>query len=249
MSIKDKVITITGAASGMGLETSKLFASKGAKLSLADIQEKPLKSLGEELLKNGAQVMITVVDISDRKQVEDWIAATTARFGKIDGAANLAGVLGRQNNIASIEEIDDDDWDFIFGVNTKGLLNCMRAQIPNFNDGGAIVNASSILGLIGAKKNLGYVASKHAVVGMTRAAAKELGHRNIRVNCFCPGPVDTPMFRKSAEIRGTKMDTSFLALNRAADQKEVPPLIEFLISDASSYITGNAMPIDGGWYC
>lgn len=186
MSIKDKVITITGAASGMGLETSRLFARRGAKLSLADIQEKPLKSLGEELLKTGAQVMITVVDISDRKQVEDWIAATTARFGKIDGAANLAGVLGRQNNIASIEEIDDDDWDFIFGVNTKGLLNCMRAQIPNFNDGGAIVNASSILGLIGAKKNLGYVASKHAVVGMTRAAAKELGHRNIRVNCFCP---------------------------------------------------------------
>ncbi|KAF2650444.1 3-alpha--hydroxysteroid dehydrogenase [Lophiostoma macrostomum CBS 122681] len=249
MSIQDKVIVITGAASGMGLETARLFASKGAKLSLADVQEKALKEIEEELQKSGAQVMSRVVDVSKRQSVEDWISATVDKFGKLDGAANLAGVIGRQNNIARIEELNDDDWDFIFGVNTKGLMNCMRAQIPNFNDGGSIVNAASILGLMGSKKSAAYVASKHAVVGLTRAAAKELGERNIRVNCFCPGPIDTPMFRKSAEIRGTKMDTGFLALNRAADQKEVPPLIEFLISSNSSYITGNAMPIDGGWFC
>ncbi|KAF2251278.1 3-alpha--hydroxysteroid dehydrogenase [Trematosphaeria pertusa] len=249
MSIKDKVIVITGAASGMGLETARLFASKGAKLSLADIQEQPLKDLEAELQRSGAQVMATVVDVSNRKSVEDWIAKTVEKFGKLDGAANLAGVIGKQNNIAGVEEIDDADWDFIFGVNTKGLLNCLRAQVPHFNNGGAIVNAASILGLIGSKKSIAYVASKHAVVGMTRAAAKELGERNIRVNCFCPGPIDTPMLRKSAEIRGTKMNYDFLALNRAADQKEVPPLLEFLISDASSFITGVAMPIDGGWFC
>lgn len=186
MSIKDKVIVITGAASGIGLETARLFASKGAKLSLADVQDKPLKDLETELRQAGAQVMSSVVDVSKRQQVEDWIKVTVERFGKLDGAANLAGVIGRQNNTARIEEIDDDDWDFIFGVNTKGLMNCMRAQIPNFNDGGAIVNAASILGLIGSKKSAAYVASKHAVVGLTRAAAKELGERNIRVNCFCP---------------------------------------------------------------
>ncbi|KAF2462821.1 3-alpha--hydroxysteroid dehydrogenase [Lindgomyces ingoldianus] len=249
MSIKDKVIVITGAASGMGLETAKLFSSKGAKLSIADVQEKPLKELEAELRESGAQVLATVVDVSDKKQVEDWIAATVSKFGKLDGAANLAGVIGKQNNIARIEEVDDEDWEFIMGVNCKGLLNCMRAEIPHFNNGGSIVNAASILGLMGSKKSVAYVASKHAVVGMTRAAAKELGERNIRCNCFCPGPIDTPMFRKSAEIRGTKMDLSFLALNRAANQAEVPPLIEFLISDNSSFITGNAMPIDGGWYC
>ncbi|KAF2703721.1 NAD(P)-binding protein [Pleomassaria siparia CBS 279.74] len=250
MSMKDKVIVITGAASGIGLETAKLFASKGAKISIADVQEKPLQELASEIEKAGGQVLATVVDVSNRKQVEDWINATVDKFGKLDGAANLAGVIGRQNNIARIEEIDDDDWDFIFGVNAKGLLNCMRAQIPHFSEkGGSIVNAASILGLMGSKKSIAYVASKHAVVGMTRAAAKELGERNIRVNCFCPGPIDTPMYRRSAEIRGTKLDTSFLALNRAADQKEVPPLIEFLISENSSFITGNAMPIDGGWHC
>ncbi|KAF2014505.1 3-alpha--hydroxysteroid dehydrogenase [Aaosphaeria arxii CBS 175.79] len=249
MSLKDKVIVITGAASGMGLETARLLASRGAKLSLADVQERPLREIESELSKSGAQVMARVVDVSKRGDVESWIEETVRECGKLDGAANLAGVIGRQNNTARIEDIDDGDWDFIMGVNAKGLLHCLRAQIPNMRDGGSIVNAASILGLIGSKKSIAYVASKHAVVGMTRAAAKECGERNIRVNCFCPGPIDTPMFRQSAEIRGTKMDTSFLALGRAADQKEVPPLIEFLLSDAASFITGNAMPIDGGWYC
>jgi len=187
MSIEGKVIVITGAASGIGLETAKLFASKGARISIADIQEKPLKELAAELEESGAQVLVTVVDVSNRKQVECWINATVEKFGKLDGAANLAGVIGRQNNIARIEDVDDDDWDFVMGVNVKGLLNCMRAQIPHFHEkGGSIVNAASILGLMGSKKSISYVASKHAVVGMTRAAAKELGERNIRVNCFCP---------------------------------------------------------------
>lgn len=265
MSLKDKVIVITGAASGMGLETARLFSNKGAKLSLADVQEKPLKELEAELQKSNPNVMATVVDVSNRKSVEDWISATVSKFGKLDGAANLAGVIGRQNNTAGVAELEDDDWDFIFSINTKGLMFCLRAQAPVMNEGGAIVNAASILGLMGSAKAMPYSASKHAVVGMTRSAAKELGARNIRVNCICPwvtrqprykrvltyssGPIDTPMLRKSAEIRGTVMDYSFLALKRAADQKEVPPLLEFLISDASSFITGVAMPIDGGWHC
>ncbi|KAL5425032.1 hypothetical protein PMIN04_002845 [Paraphaeosphaeria minitans] len=249
MSIKGKVIVITGAASGMGLETARLFASKGAKLSLADIQEKPLKDLEVELQYAGAEVMARVVDVSNRKSVDDWIAATVSQFGKLDGAANLAGVIGRQNNIAGVAELDDDDWDFVMNINAKGLMFCLRAQAPVMKEGGSIVNASSILGLIGAAKSMSYVASKHAIVGMTRSAAKELGARNIRVNCFCPGPIDTPMFQKSLEIRGSEMDTNFLALKRTADPKEVPPLLEFLISDASSFITGAAMPIDGGWFC
>lgn len=186
MSIKDKVIVITGAASGMGFETARLFASKGAKLSLADIQEKPLKELEAELQQTGAQVIAHVVDVSNRKNVEEWITATVEKFGKLDGAANLAGVIGRQSNVVDIEEIDDADWDFIMGVNVVGLRNCLRAQVPVMNEGSSIVNAASILGLVGAAKNLAYCASKHAVVGMSRAAAKELGPKKIRVNCICP---------------------------------------------------------------
>jgi len=181
-----KVIVITGAASGMGLEAAKLLASKGAKVSLADVQEGLLQVAAAEIEKSGGTAMATVVDVRNRAQVEDWIEKTVERFGKLDGAANIAGVIGKQNNVATLSEIDDDDWDFVVGVNQKGLLNCLRAEIPHFNDGGAIVNAASVAGMIGFAKNGSYVASKHAVVGLTRTAAKELGSRNIRCNCFCP---------------------------------------------------------------
>ena len=186
MSLKDKVITITGAASGIGLATARLLAAKGAKLSLADVQEKPLQDLEAELLQSNPTIMTKVVDITNRASVEDWISLTVKTFGKLDGAANLAGVIGRQNTVAGVADLEDEDWDFVFNVNTKGLMYCLRAQTPVMNDGGAIVNAASILGLIGMPKAMAYVASKHAVVGMTRSAAKELGVRNIRVNCFCP---------------------------------------------------------------
>lgn len=186
MSLKDKVIAITGAASGMGLETARLFASKGAKLSLADIQEKALEDLKSELEQSGALVLTAVVDVGSRKDVDDWIAATVARFGKLDGVANLAGVIGKQANVVGIESVDDDDWDFVYRVNVVGLRNCLRAQVPHMKEGSSIVNAASILGLIATPNNLAYASSKHAVVGMTRVAAKELGPRKIRVNCFCP---------------------------------------------------------------
>lgn len=268
MSLIGKVITITGAASGMGLDTARLFASKGAKLSLADIQKGPLKDIEAELQKSGTEVMSQVVDVSKRDQVDSWIAATVEKFGQLDGCANIAGVM--QRKVSLLENIDDDTWNSVLGINTYGVMACMRAQIPHLKDGGAIVNASSVLGLQGSPGCAAYVASKHAVVGLTRAAAKELGKRNIRVNCFCPyvspktlelcgletllrlnsGMVETPMLRAAAESAGTNaMNASFLPLGRAAKSEEVPPLCEFLISDASSYITGAAISIDGGWHC
>lgn len=188
MSLNNKVIVITGAASGMGLETARLFASKGAKLSLADIQTERLEELHKELSGTypDTKVMTTTVDVSKRAEVENWISKTVEAFGKLDGCANLAGVIGKQSNVVPIENVDDDDWDFIYGVNVVGLRNCLRAQIPHINEGGAIVNASSILGLIGAANNFAYASSKHAIIGMTRVAAKELGPRKIRCNCFCP---------------------------------------------------------------
>ncbi|KAF1922808.1 3-alpha--hydroxysteroid dehydrogenase [Didymella exigua CBS 183.55] len=251
MSLKDKVIVITGAASGIGEETARLFASKGAVLSLADVQEERLQRLKAELMQTHpeAKIIAVTVDVSQRKEVEDWISETVATFGKLDGCANLAGVIGKQSNVVPIGGVDDDDWDFVYGVNVIGLRNCLRAQVPHINEGGAIVNASSILGLIGLPNNLAYASSKHAVVGMTRVAAKELGPRKIRCNCFCPGPVDTPMLRNSYELLGKDVDYSFLPLGRTAHQKELPATVEFLISDASSFMTGVALPVDGGWYC
>ncbi|KAJ8107737.1 hypothetical protein OPT61_g8662 [Boeremia exigua] len=251
MSLENKVIVITGAASGMGLETARLFASKGAKLSLADVQGERLKELETELTTTypNASVMTMTVDVAKRADVESWISKTVEAFGKLDGCANMAGVIGKQSNVVPIQNVDDDDWDFIYSVNVIGLRNCLRAQIPHMKEGGSIVNASSILGLIGAVNNLAYSSSKHAIIGMTRVAAKELGPKKIRCNCFCPGPVDTPMLRNSYELIGQSVDYSFLPLGREAHQKEIPPAVEFLISDASSFITGVALPVDGGWFC
>lgn len=163
-SVSGKVIVITGAASGMGLETSKYLASQGALVSLADVQANALESVAAEIESAGGKVLHRVVDIRHRAHVDAWLAATVDAFGTIDGAANLAGVIGTQNGRARVEEVEDEHFDFVMDVNVKGLLNCLRAQIPRMRDGGSIVNASSILGLRGMGKGAAYVASKHAVI-------------------------------------------------------------------------------------
>jgi NAD(P)-dependent dehydrogenase (short-subunit alcohol dehydrogenase family) len=184
-----KVIALTGAASGIGLATAKLLAERGAILSIADVQAGPLEKLVEEIKSTGGTITSTVLDVSNRAAVEEWIKSTTATHGKLDGAANLAGVAGRQAGVAGLEEIDDDDFDFIQRVNVKGVLNCLRAEIIAMKEagkGGSIVNAASICGWRGLMRGGSYNTSKHAVVGLTRSAAVEQGPNQIRVNCIAP---------------------------------------------------------------
>ncbi|KAB5550803.1 3-alpha--hydroxysteroid dehydrogenase [Coniochaeta sp. 2T2.1] len=248
-----KVVVITGAASGIGRETAKLLASTGARLSLADFQEAALKEVVSEISLQYGEDTVThaLVDVRDRASVESWIAATVKTFGApIDGVANLAGVIGKEINVAPIWEVSDEDWEFVVGINLKGVFNCLRAAIPHMRDGGSIVNAASIAGLIGFRKNAAYVASKHGVAGLTRSAAKDLGSRNIRINAICPGAIDTPMLRKSSNTgEGHGVGYDYVALNRPGRADELPPLIAFLLSDGSSYMTGTMQSIDGGWYC
>lgn len=184
-----KVIALTGGASGIGLETSKMLASRGATVCIADLQESALAAVVTSIEAAGGKASSTVLNVRDREAVEAWIESIISKYGKLDGAANLAGVIGKQIGIASIEDIEDDDWDFILGVNMNGVLNCMRAEIKaltKLGHGGSIVNAASVAGILGLEKNGAYIASKHAVVGLTRAAAKECGTRNIRVNAIAP---------------------------------------------------------------
>lgn len=181
-----KVITITGAASGMGRATALLLASRGAKVSLCDIQEKELEAVVEEIKQSGASVFGAVVDVRDRAAVESWVHQTVETFGKIDGVANIAGSTGKDLGRADLVDIDDEDWEFVFDVNVKGLIHCLRAQVPNMNDGGSIVNVSSLSSVLGFPRHYAYNASKHAVNGITKCAAKELAHRKIRVNIVAP---------------------------------------------------------------
>jgi NAD(P)-dependent dehydrogenase (short-subunit alcohol dehydrogenase family) len=188
-NFKGKVIALTGGASGIGLETSKMLAARGATVCIADVQEKMLGEAKSAIESAGGKVSSQVVNVRDRKAVDAWIASVVKDHGKLDGAVNLAGVIGKQIGIANVEDIDDDEWEFIMGVNTTGVMYCMRAEIKAMTaagKGGSIVNAASIAGVMGMEKNGAYIASKHAVVGLTRASAKECGSRNIRVNCIAP---------------------------------------------------------------
>ncbi|RFU34472.1 hypothetical protein B7463_g1848, partial [Scytalidium lignicola] len=241
--LNNKVIVLTGGGSGIGAATAKLLASRGAKVSIADVQEIGLSETANAIKGAGGTVMSTVVDVRDRKQVEDWIASTVSTYCKLDGAANLAGVRGKQLGTAQVEDVEDEDWDFVLSVNLKGLLNSMRAEIKAIKDGGSIVNAASVTGIHAVPKGAAYSTSKHAVIGLSRAAAKEQGPRGVRVNCVAPGPINTPFLGGSHSERKWPQ---IPLLNREGEPEEVAELIAFLLCDASKYITGSIKVIDGG---
>ncbi|KAF7563972.1 hypothetical protein G7046_g162 [Stylonectria norvegica] len=256
---KDKVIAVTGAASGIALATAKLLASRGATLSLADVAKEGLEKAKKDIeAEYKTKVLIYTLDVRKYDQVEEWIAETVKQFGRLDGAANLAGVVPKSiaGDNGKIEHQDFAEWEFIMGVNTTGLMHCMKAQLQRMTDHGSVVNASSIAGLMGREKNGAYAASKHAVLGLTRSAAKDVGPRGVRVNAICPGRINTPMLaaaKAAAEKAGNEMEfkgtDTEIALRRQGQPEEVAALIAFLLSDESSYISGNSVSIDGGWHC
>jgi NAD(P)-dependent dehydrogenase (short-subunit alcohol dehydrogenase family) len=185
--LKGKVIALTGAGSGIGYATSLLLARQGAYLSLADVNPEALaeKVVQIEQVSTG-KVFSAVVDVRKDEQVNSWIAKTVETFGKLDGAVNLAGVVPKGINKEGVEDMSNEDWHFVMDVNLHGVMYCMRAQLQNMNLKGSIINAASICGVIGFPKNAPYTASKHAVIGLSRAAAKEVGDREIRINCIAP---------------------------------------------------------------
>jgi NAD(P)-dependent dehydrogenase (short-subunit alcohol dehydrogenase family) len=198
-----KVIAITGAASGIGLATARLLAQQGAFLSLADINKSRLGEVADELrtlypsgvLSTVDPVLTTVLDVRSPQACNDWIQRTVTHFNQpLSGAANLAGVFGKSigQEVGAIRNMTDPEADFVLDVNCRGMFNCLRAELVHMKTGtrgrhgGSIVNAASIAGIMGVEHNGPYVASKHAVVGWTRTAAKEEGKRAIRVNAIAP---------------------------------------------------------------
>ncbi|KAJ9603788.1 hypothetical protein H2200_011974 [Cladophialophora chaetospira] len=245
-SMDGKVIAITGAASGIGLTTAKLLASRGAVLSLADVNAKQLEAAASSIEEGGAKVIYTVVDVRDRSQVNNWIERTVKEFGRLDGAANLAGVVGRHAVTFELRDETDDEWDFIMNVNTKGVFNCMREELNVMKSGASIVNAASVLAVLGQLKSSIYCASKHAVAGLIRAGAKEEAKNNIRINGVAPGFIDTPMVtavEKAQKVE--KPDLSAQAMQRKGRPEEIAAIVAFLLSDESTFVTGAIWSADG----
>lgn len=187
-SLKGKVIAITGAGSGIGLATARECAARGASLALCDISQETVDKVVSEIKTAGVEVIGTQLDVSKSDAVDAWISQIVSHYGRLDGAANVAGVGGppKENLIANITDTSNDRWDFILGINLTGLFYCLRAQLRVMQRGASILNVASIAGLRGSPGLAAYGASKHGVVGLTRTAAKEVGPKGIRVNALAP---------------------------------------------------------------
>lgn len=185
-SLQSKVIAITGAASGIGAQVARTTAARGASLALADVHEDALHELVAELQSTGVEVVGARVDVSSSQEVDDWIGSVVKKFGKLDGAANVAGIEGKNGGYGKLTEMSNEEWDLILSVNLSGLMYCLRAQLRVMGRGASIVNAASIVGLVGRPGMGAYAVSKHGVVGLTKSAAKEAGEQGIRVNAFAP---------------------------------------------------------------
>jgi len=243
--MKESVIAITGGASGIGLATAKILHSKGAALSIADISTEALDRAKQEFEGRDNDIMYSKVDISKRLEVDAWIKNTVDRFGTLTGAANCAGVA---NSFKPLTEIEDEEWDRTIGINLSGTMYCLRAELRNIVGGGSIVSVSSVSGLEGIANLSAYTASKHGVIGLTRAAAKEVGGRKIRVNAVAPGVIRTPMTEQQMEVAKTEFPP-IGQLGRHGEADEVASLLVWLLGPESTFVTGSVYTVDGGWHC
>lgn len=183
-SFEGKVIAISGGASGIGLATAQLLASRGASLSLADVNTRGLEEAAKSIEALGAKVIFTKTDCTKPADCKAWIQRTLDTFGKLDGAANMAGVIGKGVGIMGVHNMTDEEWHFVMDININGTFYSLREQTAAMAKGGSIVNTASVAGNIGMAFNAAYASSKHAVIGLTRSAAKE--NALLRVNAICP---------------------------------------------------------------
>jgi len=200
--------------------------------------------------KKGAdRFMSTQLDVANRAAVDEWIQSVVKKFGKLDGAANCAGVIGKHHGTRTVEELEDDQWNLVLGVNLTGMMYCLRAEFRAMQGPGSVVCVSSVQGLMGFAKHAAYAASKHGMLGLVRTAAKEVGERSIRVNAIAPGSIETPLMHKRNALEGVDQSYVTTPINRLGAAEECGQLIAWLLSDEARFITGATYSIDGGWAC
>ena len=246
--MQDKVCVITGGAGSIGAASARLLRNEGAKIMLVDLSEAALKSFAHEI--GGEEVAWCAADVTQSDQVRRAIAATVARFGKIDVLFSNAGNFG---TVAPIADYPEDVFDSVLAVHVRGAFLCAKHAVPQMNDGGSIIITSSVAGVTGDPGVYGYITAKHAQVGLMRVLAKELAGRNIRVNTVHPGPVDNA-FQLNVEQKlgaiigrdGTQFFNEIIPLHRHVRAEEVARSVLFLASDASSFTTGCLLMVDGG---
>jgi len=217
---------------------------------LADWAEKEVRAAAKEVADKGHKTLAVTCDVSDDEQVEAMVKKTVAEFGRLDAAYNNAGI---QNVLAETADSPRADYDRVMGINLRGVWSCMKfeLQVMRKQGSGAIVNCSSLGGLIGGNQRGTYHAAKHGVIGFTKSAALEYATRGIRVNDICPGMIQTPMSDKMiAEGQGPELDKmlqTFVPMKRLGRPEEIADAVLWLCSDKASYVTGQSISVDGGY--
>jgi len=242
---------VTGAASGIGRATATLLAERGAAVACVDIDAAGLAETVDAIAATGSRAMPLTADVTDLAAVEAAVASAVAELGGVDAVANIAGV---GDFTGDVTEIALDEWARVLAVNLTGAFHISRATIPHLRaaGGGAIVNVASQFGLVGCLASPAYCASKAGLIGLTRAMAIDHTSEGIRVNCVCPGPIDTPMLawtaatpeltaRERARTQGRNL------AGRSGRPEEIAATIAFLLSDEVGFMSGSIVPVDGGW--
>ena len=249
MRLQDKVCIITGGAAGIGKATAEKFAVEGAKVVICDVNEEAGNALAEQL---GNDASFWKVNVVNRQEVQAWIDAVAAKYGRIDVLINNAGIT-RDSQFVKFKEgevvgqMSEDAFDAVIAVNLKGVFNCAQAVVPYMikQGGGAIVSASSVVGLYGNFGQTNYAATKFGVIGMTKTWARELGKYQIRVNAVAPGFILTEMVQKMPEnvLAGMAANTP---LKRLGKPEDIANVYAWLASDEASYVHGAVISVDGG---
>jgi NAD(P)-dependent dehydrogenase (short-subunit alcohol dehydrogenase family) len=247
LEFKDKVVLVTGGAYGIGRAAAIGFARKGARVAFADTDVKNAEETLRRIKTTGAEAIFIKTDVSSESDVEVFVSTAAEKFGKLDCAFNNAGI---HKQFVSTVDFTATEWDEMINVNLKSVWLCMKYEIPHMlrQGKGAIVNTSSAAGLVGAPSNPAYPASKHGVVGLTKSTALEFARKGIRVNCVCPGPIRTGMHESLAAVSPdiVKAMHNKVPMGRIGEPEEVAAAAIWLCSDEASYITGHALPVDGG---